>query len=103
MGRRNRERKTSVQNHAKRARTANKPNKLEGTQVGDDWNGYTIAEAEYFDKNVIATFLLFIPSGMGKDFDKLVARTRDIQIHGRAIAVAHVEKRYPVIYVDKVQ
>ncbi|WP_017863737.1 hypothetical protein [Leptospira santarosai] len=75
----------------------------EGIQVGDDWNGYTIAEAEYFDKNVIATFLLFIPSGMGKDFDKLVARTRDIQIHGRAIAVAHVEKRYPVVYVDKVQ
>ncbi|EKR62474.1 MORN repeat protein [Leptospira weilii str. 2006001853] len=80
-----------------------KLSRWDGIQVGDDWNGYTIAEAEYNDKNVIATFLLFIPSEMDKDFDKLVARTRDIQVRGRAIGVAHAEKRYPVVFVDKVQ
>lgn len=80
-----------------------KLSKWDGIQVGDDWNGYTIAEAEYNDKNVIATFLLFIPSEMDKDFDKLVARKRDIHVQGRAIGVAHAEKRYPVIFIDKVQ
>ncbi|EMK22423.1 MORN repeat protein [Leptospira kirschneri] len=77
--------------------------KWEGIQIFEDWNDFTIAEAVYNNKNVIATFLLFIPSEMDKTFDTFVSKKRELNIEGRVIGVAYAEKNYPILFVERVQ
>ncbi|RHX89870.1 hypothetical protein [Leptospira stimsonii] len=74
-----------------------------GIKISDDWNGYTIAEAIYNGKEVTAHFLLFIPSEQDKVFDAIVSKKRDLNIQGMAVGVANAERKFPVIFVEKIK